>query len=93
MASILKQSSQNKQSTWTLKTTEGLQIFNKLTVKKTSVPGIKAQKSVYKQRQTNTHLEDRTNTVETQLSNSCTEAKHMLQDTAIPFKCKGNERV
>lgn len=61
MANIIKLSSQDKQSAQTLKATAGLQIFNKLTLKKTSVPGVKAQRSVYKQRQTNAHLEDRTN--------------------------------
>lgn len=50
MANIIQQSSQDKQSAQTLKATEGLQIFNKLTLKKTSVPGIKAQRSVYKQK-------------------------------------------
>lgn len=50
MANITKQSSQNKQSARTLKATERLQIFNKLTLKKTSVPGIKARRSVYKQK-------------------------------------------
>lgn len=67
MASIIKQSFQNKQSTRTLKPQKGLKIFNKLTLKKTSVPGIKAQKSVYKQRQTNM--------VETELRDGCSQLR------------------
>lgn len=35
MASTLKQSSQNRKSTWTLKPHRGFKIFNKLTLKKT----------------------------------------------------------
>lgn len=45
MASTLKQNSQNRQSTWTLKPRRGFKFFNKLTLKKkkTISPGIKAQ--------------------------------------------------
>lgn len=50
MANTIKQSSQDKQSTQTLKATESLQIFNKLTLKNTSVPGFKARRSVYQQK-------------------------------------------
>lgn len=89
MANTIKQSfPQKTQSARMLKATTGLQIFNKLTLNKTSVHGIKARRSVYKQRQTNTHLKDRTNTVKTQPRNSCTRSRAQLHLLQIPLERK-----
>lgn len=88
MANTIKQSSQNKPPARPLKATAGPQIFNKLTLKKTSVPGVKARRSVYKQRQTNTRSEDRTDTVKTHLSNSCSEPPTLVQ--GVHFACFGS---
>lgn len=91
MPNTIKQSSQNNQSARTLKATMGLQIFNKLTLKKTSVPGMKARRSVYKTK-ANQHTLGGQNQ---QSKPSLVTAKHLLQDSTslAPIPFKRNERV
>lgn len=77
-------------------TTEGLQIFNKLTLKKTSVPSIKALKSVYKQRQTNTfegHNQHSQNPAEEQLQRGSTRVAGFSIACFNPIQTQDNKIV